>query len=373
MRILISAGEASGDAYGASLARELRKIEPGAKIEGIGGKRMAAADVQIHFDSSGWGAISIVQGLQVAARIFGRYRGIKALFRGEPGLFIPIDFGYLNIRLAKLARARGWKVLYFVPPASWRRDRQGKDLPAVTDAIVTPFSWSADLLNQMGATAYWFGHPIRQLVAEAHIDLGLPRAGLAVLPGSRGHELEANLPLLAETLRGLPVTIEFALAPSVDAAAFSARWARLSGRSGDTFTRGTVYEVLSRSTAAVVCSGTATLEAALCHCPMVVFFQLTPAMTMEARLIGLKRPKFIALPNILLDRFAVPELVHDTLSPALLRQEIEGLLNDPAARERQLSAFVELETLLGPADGITQTADLAHQLLTSGSFGQVPV
>jgi lipid-A-disaccharide synthase len=449
MRVFISAGEASGDAYGAALASEMRRLSPivdraeftgrvrgsrywpeapdgptpgesSLKIrrdfaellgydledivprdfdeeelnrtpwsevpdrlydllstshrgrmtpntyEGIGGRRMRAADVDIVADSGSWGAISIVQSLRVVPRVLrGYYRAKAQISAAPPGLFIPIDFGYANIRLARHAKNRGWKVLYFVPPGSWRRDRQGGDLPALTDAISTPFSWSAELLQKMGANAHWFGHPIKQLLRDSASNTHVPRETIAVLPGSREHEIAENLPLIAEVMRaGDYGPVEFGLAPTVDGGKFRADWERLvPDRSGDVFTQSDTAGVLRRGRAAIVCSGTATLEAALCRCPMVVVYRVSRAVVVEAKILRFKRPKFIALPNILMDRMLVPELVQDEATPVTVRSALDGILLEGEERTAQLQGFDELDRMLGPDDAITRTAELALTLL----------
>jgi lipid-A-disaccharide synthase len=292
--------------------------------------------------------------------------GIKKHLRREPtGLLVAIDFGYANIRLCRYAKKCGWKVLYFVPPGSWRRDRQGKDLPEITDEIVTPFEWSAEILNKMGAKAHWFGHPIKQLI-QAQGSSVERLATVAVLPGSRKHELEMNLPIIAEAVRGLETEIEFALAPSVNVDDFKREWNHISPGRGDRFTIGDTYSVLRRARAGIVCSGTATLEAALCECPMVVMYQLSPGMAREAKIVMRKAPKYISLPNILMDREVVPELVGvDKINPAALREWVDRLLGDDAVRERQLADFRELAKILGPDDAITMTAKLAIRMTAS--------
>lgn len=327
---------------------------------------MRDAGARLIADSSSWGAVSISQALKVYPRVRMVYHRVTGELSDSPGLFIPIDFGYMNIRLARKAKARGWQVMYFVPPGSWRRDKQGRDLPPLTDQIVTPFSWSAEILNSMGAHAHWFGHPIRQLLADSGVDLHQQRETIAVLPGSRDHEIAANLPVIASVLAGRREPVEFGLAPSIDLPTFRERWITLSGRPNDQFTVGKAYEVLARARGAIVCSGTATLEAALCHCPMVVVYQLTRIMQVEAKLIRMKRPKFVALPNILLDRMAIPELVDTELSQATLERELDRLLQYP---QDQQATFRELETLLGPSDAITRAAHLAASMLVqSPSF-----
>src|SRR5688572_21772274 len=123
MRVFFSAGEASGDAYAAALLREMVRLGSGLRFlfEGVGGSQLSAAGANVVVDSSKWGAISILQSLKVAPRVVGGYSKAKrALRKGRPGLFIPIDFGYVNVRLARYAKKQGWKVLYFIPPGSWR-------------------------------------------------------------------------------------------------------------------------------------------------------------------------------------------------------------------------------------------------------------
>jgi lipid-A-disaccharide synthase len=366
VRVFICAGEASADAYGAVLAGEILKQGRDVLIEGVGGARMRAEGVKLHLDSSGWGVISIFQVMRRLPQLASGYYAIKKRLTQpsrDQRVFVPIDFGYMNIRLARHAKKSGWKVLYFVPPGSWRRDRQGRDLPEVTDAIVTPFSWSAEILRSMRADAYWFGHPIKQLLPDSRTVTARSADLLAVLPGSRAHEIDENLPLIAKALKGISVEkVEFALAPSVDPASFRGAWEVLSGRKGDTYTVGESAQVLSRAWAAIVCSGTATLEAALCRCPMVVVYKLSKGMQMEVKLLRIKRPQYVALPNILMDRGVVPELIQEDATPEKLREELTVLMADSPTRAQQLTDFEELDELLGPSDAITKAADLVLEL-----------
>ena len=353
MRVFLSTGEASGDAYGASLARAMRKVQPDLKIEAVGGTRLRTELGSLVADSSKWGAISILESLKTVPSVIRSYYRAKRLLRRDPGLFVAVDFGYVNIRLCRHAKNRGWKVAYFIPPGSWRRDRQGKDLPAIADKIVCPFPWSAELLKGMGADARFFGHPIKQLMRES----GVPPARgneIAILPGSRSHELQEHVPLIAEAIKDADFKAVFALAPTVDMDAFRTRWESLSGRRGDEFESGNAAAVLKRCRAGIVCSGTATLEAALARTPMVVVYRLGKAGEKEAKLIRFKRPKFIALPNIVLDRFAVPELIQEDATPDKLKATLHTILNDPS---EQLAAFDELDQLLGNDDAIDRAAE----------------
>lgn len=382
VRIMLAAGEASGDAYAAALVEELRKTGGDFTFEGIGGSRLRKAIGPLIADSSTWGAIGIAQSLLVAPRaIRGARRAFRCMRTGKPGLFIGIDFGFFNIRVCRYAKNHGWKVLYFMPPSSYHRERQGRDLPAITDEVVTPFPWSADILRGIGANVHFFGHPLKQLIAQSGV---APVRGqtLAVLPGSRSHEFTRNLPLVASLLRGskadwtgglksgvihenislpsepLDAVLEFAVAPNLDVADLKARWNEVAPGRKDIFTQGDVYGVLGRARAGIICSGTATLEAALMGCPHVVIYRVTKAMAREAKLIRFKLPKFIALPNIVLDRQVVPEFVGLDIDPGAVRAVLDPLLLDGPERDAQLAAFQEIAQILGPEDAITKTAQL---------------
>lgn len=280
---------------------------------------------------------------------------------GPPGLFIPIDYGFFNVRLAEYAKSKGWQVLYFVPPGSWRRTKQGADLPTVTDQIVTPFPWSAEILDEMGAHAHFFGHPLKQMVAEDPT-VPLHRQGIAILPGSRIHEIEHNLPAIAEALANIPEAKEvtFAVAQNLDPDEIDSRWKRLSPLPA-TLSRET-YAVLKSAQAAIVCSGTATLEAALCRCPTVVVYRGSKWMELEFKI---RKPEFdyVSLPNILLDRLVLPELLQSEANADQIAAELRPLLSDSVARQTQESAFEELDSMLGPPHALDETVALAAEML----------
>lgn len=339
---------------------------PPLTYKAIGGSKSKGAGVPLVADSSNWGSIGIVQVFRsLWPATIGFRRAKQELEQGKPGLFIPIDFGYFNIRLARHAKRAGWKVLYWMPPGSWRRDKQGNDLPGIADEIVTPFPWSAEILNEMGGKCHWFGHPLKQLIRESGVGV-TRRAGnvIAVLPGSRRHEIELNLPLIVEAVRGtVGIELEFGLAKPADKEEVERIWSKVAPeRTVDKFLVGQTRQVLSRANSAIVCSGTATLEAALCRCPMVVVYRVSRGMAMQAKIAGFK-PEFVSLPNILLQRQAVPELVNENAVASLLRVEIEKVHRDDQTRDAQIAAFDEIDMLAGSDDAITRTAQLALDLI----------
>ena len=328
-------------------------------FQAVGGRRLREAGARMIADSSHWGALGIVEALRVYPRVLrGFYRAKREIKRGRPGLFIPIDFGYVNVLLTRHAKNWGWKVLYFIPPGSWRKDKQGEDLPKVTDAIVTPFPWSAEMLNEMGANAHCYGHPLKEMAAR--VPDAAERTGIAVLPGSRTHEIESNIPVIAHAIKDMKGPVRIVVAPNADEEALKRAWMKWSDHE-PVLTRNT-YHVLKSCRSAVVCSGTATLESALCGCPCVVMYRGTWLMEIEYRL---HRPKFeyVSLPNILLDRPLLKELIQWDATPDALRAELELLHADGQRRSEVVSGFQELSDALGGTDCLEKTAELAKTLV----------
>lgn len=360
--ILISTGEASGDAVGAALLAELRRMGFSGQAFAIGAKKLGAAGANLICDSSNWGAIGVYQSLKVAPRIFVDMRKTKKWLQlNRPRLVVAIDFGYFNVRLSRFAKENGSLVLYFMPPGSWRKNGQGKDLAHIADVVATPFEWSAKILQSMGANAEWVGHPIVQLAAQYPES---DREGLAVLPGSRAHEIRNNLPVIAKAvgrLGDLAKPVKVVLAPTANADEILRCWQAETSVPVQLSTD-PAPATLKASKAAIVCSGTATLECAVCDCPMVVVYRLDRMMALEYRIL---KPKFdyVAMPSIILGKRVAQELLHHRANPEIIAMETEKLLIDSGERQQQLQDFAEIRSVLGPTDAITRTASLALDLL----------
>jgi len=368
-RILISTGEASGDAVGGRLLEEMRTLGFTGEAFAVGSTRLREAGAEIIADSSTWGALGVYQAVKKAPRLIAGGLGVLRWLKGnKPDLVIAIDFGFLNVRVCKRAKRLGLKTLYFLPPGSWRRDRAGEDLPEICDAIATQFPWSEKMLREMGANVEWVGHPVTQMVGD--VAASAERRLLAILPGSRRHEIELNLPVMARAVQMLHdagslagFEVRIACAPTTDSHWVKGLWARHCSVEAEVTQNGALA-TLRDSKAAIVCSGTATLEAAICNTPMVVVYVLDKLMVAEAKLIRL-RFDFIAQPSILLNRLVAPELYYVNATAERIAQELTPLLADGSEkREQQLRDFKEIKELLGPNDAITRAAKMAIGLLS---------
>lgn len=383
--VAILAGEASGDAYGAMLATVLRRQDPSLSIWGLGGARMHAAGVQIVADCRDSAAIGVFNALRVIPKL--RFRVYPALCRElqrrRPDLVVPIDFGAFNVPMARRCRELGLRVLYYLPPGSWRRDGPLPcRLARITDRIATQFPWSSDRLAAAGADPEFVGHPILDLITD-RCDEGtlLTEAGLspgnglvALLPGSRSAELRENVPAIARaavlvhrTMPGLRFII--ALAPGTDCERVEKLARPLLGlRDGmgqpiAGSIQGYTHELLRHAQAGLVCSGTATLEAAILGMPMVVLYRGSLLMYAEYIVRGLSRLKYISLPNIIAQETIVPELIARDATPEAMAHHLLALLQDPERAGTMREQLSRVRESLGSPGATRRTADMVMAML----------
>jgi len=378
MRVFILAGEPSGDFLGACLASAMRTLVPDVVITGVGGVRMREAGVALVKESDHWGAIGIPEALRKAPALFAHGSQLAALLRAEPpDVLVLIDFGAFNVRFLNMLHAHGWpagmRAVYFVPPGCWARNRAAGRLPFLVDAIATPFPWSAVTLRTADAPAriVWVGHPVldacgvRRDRAAMRGELGVtPDAPVLLLvPGSRRAELRYLLPTFLQTVRRLTPrpTCLITVAPSLGEA-------RLRRVLPDDLTirllHGIDYDYAQVADAALVTSGTATLEVACLGVPMVVAYKGSWGVNLQVRVLqALKRaPKYFSLPNIIADAPVVPEFFQKAATPTALAAALAPLLIDTPARRAQCDAFTAIRHSLGDGQAILRTAALVCEV-----------
>lgn len=361
--IFLSTGEPSGDAVGAALLSEMRKLGFAGKAVAMGGAALRGQGAEIVVDTSSWGSIGIMQALGIApAYLRGARQAVRRLGAEPPSLLIPIDFGFFNVRFCRIAKKKGVPVFYFLPPGSWKRKPVTGDLATLCDKIATQFPWSADALRVAGADAEWVGHPVKQLIGEIPPVEG--RRAIAILPGSRRHEASLNLPVMAKAMDLVNPDFEvwIACAPSADVDKVSEIWKKHSKMPAKVTNNG-ASQALKSAVAGIVCSGTATLEAAVCNVPMVVVYAFSPMMQVESYFV-MRRPKYIAQPSILLDRFVVPELYGDNAQPERIAEALKSVLPGGEAREGQLQDFNDVRAALGPDNAVIRAAEIAMSFLS---------
>lgn len=377
--IAIVAGEASGDLHGARLAARLKEMVPHAHIRGVGGPKMREAGVELLYDSSSWSAIGTAESLRLVPRLLLALSTLQAHLKARPpDAAVLIDFGAFNTRLGRRLHLAGVRVLYYFPPSSWDRNATYAGLDGIADRVVTPFPWSAEALRKRGIRADFFGHPLLDIAkpslsreafcARFGFDAGRPIIGL--LPGSRRQELAHNLPVLMTTAGMLAEAmpeLQFAIpvASSMDESAISRKAARGDGPPVKLLP-GMAYDVLAHSRAAAIVSGTATVEAAILGCPMVIIYKGGGLTTLEFKL-SRRRIHFVGMPNIILDRPAIPELTAGDASPRRVAELMLKLIDDSPERAQMMSDLEEARAALGSPGAIEKTAGVVIELLGSNA------
>jgi lipid-A-disaccharide synthase len=362
VRIFASTGEASGDMMAAALAEAVRAQVPDATFEGIGGERMRAAGFRITADTSGWASMGPLAAIPKIAPLWVTMaRHALALRNDPPSVVVLVDFGAFNLRLAKTLRILGHRgpIVYFFPPgAMLDRYKQAHAVARYT-APLSAFARQREYYRWLGLPCAYFGHPLVSLVAPRVAPAAAPADGgtVALLPGSRAREIERHLPRLLGAFAALQAR-RAALRGVVSAAdedaerQIAAAVARTepAARGALTIARG-ANAALDGANAAWIASGTAVLEGVLREVPTVALYVVSPREVEIGRRMW--RGPYITLPNILLGREAIPELLQDAASPDGLAAAIEPLLADSAA---QLDAARALRAALGPPDALQRCA-----------------
>ncbi len=342
MRLYFIAGEASGDLHGAHLIKALRALQPDVICRAWGGDRMAEAGAVVvkHYRELAFmGFVEVVKNLPAIWRNFQAAKRDISLFR--PDALVLIDYPGFNLRMAQWARKQGIRVVYYISPQLWAwHASRAHAIRRDVDKVLVVFSFEVDFYRRYGVEATWVGHPLLDALPQS----APAREGdmIALLPGSRRQEVQRLLPTMLSivpSFEGYRFVIAAAHAlPESLFRPYLADYPQVELCYGDT------YGLLQRARAAVVKSGTSTLEAALLGAPQVVCYAGHALSYAIAR--RLVRVPYISLVNLVLERPLVRELIQKDFTPPRLRQAVEELL-DPARAALLQEGYRELRQRLG--------------------------
>jgi lipid-A-disaccharide synthase len=371
MRYFFSTGEASGELNATLLAAEIATVDADARFEGIGAERMRAHGFTMWRDHTGWASMGPLAAIPRIPKLLATmWQTALHIASSQPDLVVLVDFGAFNMRLAKTLRERlGYRgaIMYYFPPAAWL-DKEGvaRAVSGWTVPVVA-FERHYEFYKRNRFPVMYFGHPMRRHYVPRAPRSAPPAGGgtVALLPGSRGTELQYHLPALLGALRllraqrpRLHAVISAANAPAERQIQRAIRRAKLENVR---VVRGSAA-ALEDVDAAFVASGTAVLESALLGVPTVALYIIAPILVRHARKVY--SGAYITLPNLLLGREAVPELLQDDATPEHLASAMENVLRDPGP---QYEAFDAVRAALGPESALQDCAKFAFALAKAAS------
>lgn len=369
MKIMFSAGEASGDMHAAAVAAEIRRLCPDAELFGMGGASMARAGVRILYDIKDLGIIGVVEVIRHLPLFF-RLRDLlrEAMEREKPDVLVCVDYPGFNMKIAHLAKTMGIPVVYYIAPTIWAWNKsRAKPIARDVAQVASIFPFEAEAYRRAGARVTFVGHPLADVVKpsmtedEALTHFGADRDARRVLlmPGSRKNEVAGLLPVMLEAARRLhrDMKCQFFL-PRAETIPRE----MLDGVLADApelsvkVTEGRQYDLMRICHACAASSGTATLETALMELPTVLTYRLAPVTWMLAKL--LVHVKYAGLPNLLLDREVTPELLQDRVTGGNIYTILHTWLTDENARQANIQGLREVRTALGEGGAVRRTAEL---------------
>jgi lipid-A-disaccharide synthase len=373
-KVVIVAGESSGDLYGAKLAEALAALSPHVELYGIGGTEMERRKVKLLFSSSELAVVGATEVLEKIGHIWRAWRHMKRFIRdSRPHLAVLIDYPGFNLRLAKVFKANAVPVLYYVSPQvwAWRSSRIKKIAQRVAKmAVILPFE--APLYEQAGVDVEFVGHPLLDILdqgltrdkARRRLGIAADASFIGLLPGSREREVKSLLSPLVGAAEILATDFPRSRFMIPLAAAIDRDMVRgliAESRLPIDIVEGRTFEVMKAADLLLMASGTATLEGAIAGCPMVIIYRLSPVSYLIGRM--LIKVKCIGLANIVVGKKVVPELIQGEVTPHRIALEAKKILEDHARRKEIKDEFRFITDKLGGRGASHRVARIALQMM----------
>lgn len=381
-KIMIIAGEASGDLHGAKLVNAMLAARPELAFSGMGGKELIAAGVDVLFDAKKIAVVGIAEVLSHLPDIFAARKILRTALKDErPALLILIDFPDFNLMLAKYAKKLGIPVFYYISPQVWAwRSGRVKTIGARVDRIGVILPFEEEFFRSRGLAADYVGHPLLDSVKSSidrdefckNQNIGTDHLCIGLLPGSRQKEIATLLPILLKTAGRLQnqnkqqkkMVFLLPLASTISEAQIRENGLDEYGQGLDVrLIKEDRYDMMAACDAAVVVSGTVTLELALLDTPMVVIYKVSNGTYRIGRLLMNKDLKHFSLVNLIADKEIVPELLQDEVTPERVEAELTTILFDPERRSDILKGLELVRNRMGKAGASEKAAELALSII----------
>ena len=371
-RILISAGEASGDIHAAAVTAAIKKIDSSAEVFGMGGAALRNAGGEVLFDIKDHGVMGFVEVLKKLPDLFKlRDDFEKVMDERKPDCLITVDYPGFNMKLAKLAHDKGIPVVSYIAPSAWAWHKsRAKKVAKIVDKVACIFPFEYDVYKEAGAPVEFVGHPLVDIVkpkmsqedAMAFAGKEEGKKLILLMPGSRLMEIEKMLPTLLEAAKlikkQLP-EVSFVM-PRAGTIPISLLEEKIKASGLEVkITEGNNYDLFSVADLALATSGTVTLEAALCGLGSVIVYKTNPVTYFIAKLVV--NIPHIGLPNIVAAKSVLPELIQNDFTPAKVAQEALALLeSERNAKMKEDLAYVKER--LGKPGAVGRVAELVLKI-----------
>jgi len=373
-KVMMVAGEASGDLHCAHLAEKLKELCPSLTLFGMGGKLMVQAGVQIDYDISDLSVMGITEVLGKLPIVLSRLKGLKSLIdQRKPDVIVLVDFPDFNIRLLPFAHSRKVPVIYYIPPKAWAwRKKRAYILAKYTSAIASIFPFEAKVYKEAGANVHYVGHPLLDITkpslskAEAYGKFGLDsnKPIIGLMPGSRRKEIKKLLQVMIDSARMIGVEIpdcQFILpvAQTIPRDIIP----DLTDPSVTLIDSTDVYNMMNITNLIIMASGTATLEAVFMLTPMIVIYKVSGISFMVISRLVNPDVKSTALPNIIAGKMIVPELLQDKASAENISAIAIRILKNPDELTSQKDELAKVLKQMGEPGAVERTARLVLEFI----------
>lgn len=367
MRIYIIAGETSGDLHASNLVKAFKRLQPDASFRGLGGDLMQQQGVELlrHYKETAFmGFWEVIKNLR---KILGYIDLCKKDILGwKPDAIILVDYPGFNLRIAEFAKQQGLRVFYYISPQVWAwKSSRVKKIKRDVDRMFVILPFEKEFYAKWNYHVEFVGHPLLDAISDHSFDKEVKireaKPVIALLPGSRKQEIAKVLPVMLEIVSSFPA-YQFVIA-GVNSIEESFYRELINDKNCQLIFNQT-YPLLSQSKAALVTSGTATLETALFNVPEVVCYKGSPlSFWIGKQLVDVK---YISLVNLILDQPLVKELIQQDFTPANLKVELHKILLDENRRTQLMTGYQQLKGILGGAGASEKTAGFIQNLMLTG-------